>query len=133
LPEEIREKVRELIQQYPALAQGSSTKSSSVSKVSRQTDNNLKLAETKILHILLSPSILLSNEQKVRYNARYYQILERELKDQQMQWTAALEKLNLLQRRDWRNWNGLSWQGRFGELPPDIRQKINFLLENENR
>jgi hypothetical protein len=132
LPEEIREKVRELIQQYPALAQGSSTKSSSVSKVSRQTDNNLKLAETKILHILLSPSILLSNEQKVRYNARYYQILERELKDQQVQWTAALEKLNLLQRRDWRNWNGLSWQGRFGELPPDIRQKINFLLENEN-
>jgi hypothetical protein len=37
-----------------------------------------------------------------------------------------------LQRRDWRNWKGLSWQGRFGELPPDIRQKINFLLENEN-
>jgi len=132
LPEEIREKVQELIQQFPVLAQGSPTKSSNVSKVPRRTNNNTKLYETKILHIILSPSILLSNEQKVRYNARYYQVLERELKSQQAQLTADLKKINLLQRRDWQNWNGLSWQGRFGELPPDIRQKINFLLENEN-
>jgi len=131
-PEEIREKVQELIQQFPVLAQGSPTRSGSVSKVPRRTDNNLKLYETKILHIISSPSIVLSNEQKARYNARYYQVLERELKSQQAQLTAALKKINLLQRSDWRNWNGLSWQGRFGELPPDIRQKINFLLENEN-
>jgi hypothetical protein len=104
-------------------------------RANEQDDYKIGFTRTVLLYARPVPTIKLSDEERVRYTARYYQLLHRELQNQQAQWIAMWEEVTLSilgQFKDWQNWTGNRWRGHWEELPTDIRQKLALLLQANN-
>lgn len=77
-------------------------------------------------------AIRVSEEQKARFLARYYQLVQRESEKERARWNKAwLFALHQLLGDSLRldGWNGNTWEGSWNALPEELRQKLALLLQ----
>ncbi len=74
----------------------------------------------------------LSPAERARLSARYFQLVAQRLTEEHRRWEQQAAKFAshfLKERPDWQGWKGNQWEGRFGDLPPDIQAKIQAYMQ----